>query len=247
MKWVGYVFLTVLVTLTALVVTLPAEFVMQRLVRSEPAIRYAQANGTVWNGSVHGIQYDQQSIGSARIETDWLSIFSGKLSSLVRINDGVVNGRGRVSAGLTGQIEIEDLRLSGSTVELTNIRKEIRDLAGEYTLSIRNATLWDGRCRSASGTVWTDLLTKMDRTVDWTGPELTGPVSCRDGRFVLTLTGETPGQETVDATLEIGLDATGAFEAEVTNAQQETGRALTLIGFLNSDDGTFVYQHSLPG
>lgn len=247
MRWSGYILLTLVVTVFALLIAMPADFVMRRVIAAEPSVRYVHASGTVWNGTVSGLRYGEQSIGNAQIETDWVSIFTGKLTSLVRVRDGAVNGRGRVSAGIGGEITVQDLRLSGSTIDLFNIEKEIRDLAGEYTISVRKAVISNGRCQSASGTAWTDLLTKVERRVDWKGPELTGPVSCREGRFVLALSGQSDQQEDVSAELVIGLDATGTFKADVSNAQRETGQALTLFGFLNQDDGKFVYEYQITG
>ena len=99
----------------------------------------------------------------------------------------------------------------------------------------------------AEGRIWTNLLTRMESRWQWRGPELEGPISCQEGDVVLSLAGQNAAGEEVEGRLEVGLDATGRFQANVSNSQPETAQALILLGFLSEGRDRFVYQHAIPG
>ena len=220
---------------------------MERVRASDPQIQYASAYGSVWNGGVSDIRYGIQDVGDAEISSDWLSLLTARLSSQVRLVGSGLNGRATVIVPLGGGVRIERLRVLGSTEDLVNITAEVRNLAGEFTLDLREAVIKNNDCQSAQGTVWTDILTRMERRYGWVGPELAGPVTCENGDLVLMLNGRNAIGEDVSARLVIGLDGMGSFTADVTTTEQETRQVLTLLGFVAQGSNQFRYQHSLSG
>lgn len=243
MRWILYAALSLIIAVVAAVVLAPVGYVMKQVAASDARIQYASAEGSVWNGRVRDIRYGIQSVGDAEIKTSWLALLTGRLSSDIRLTGTGLNGRGKVASGLDGDVTITDLRVLGSTADLINITAEVRDLAGEFTIDVHQAEVTDNACISAQGTVWTDILTRMERRYRWTGPELSGPVSCENGQFVIALSGQNSVGENVSARLEIGLDATGNFVADVTTTSRETIQALTLLGFEFLGNDVFRYQY----
>lgn len=243
MRWVVYAALSLIIAVIAAVVIAPVGFVMKQVSASDARIQYASAEGSVWNGKVRDIRYGIQSVGDADVKTSWLALFTGHFSSDIRLTGSGLNGRGQVAAGFGGDVTIRSMRVLGSTADLINITSEVRDLAGEFTIDVQRAELKDNRCTAAQGTVWTDILTRMERRYRWTGPELSGPISCENGQFVIALSGQNADGENVSARLEIGLDATGNFLADVTTTSRETIQALTLLGFEFLGDDVFRYQY----
>ena len=245
MRWFILGGLTIVIAVVAAIIMLPAAYVMKRVSANDEMIQYAAADGTIWDGEVQNIRYGIQEIGDAQINSSWLSLLTARLSSDIRLTGTGLNGRAQITEGLGGGTTIKNLRVLGSTEDLVNIAPEIRDLAGEFTLDVREARLTEEDCKAAQGTVWTDILTKMERRYRWTGPELSGPVTCENGRFILMLGGQNSAGENVSAKLEIGMDGFGSFTADVTTPIRETSQALTLLGFASQGGNVFRYQHAL--
>lgn len=243
MRWIIYAALSLIIAIVAAITMAPVGFIMKQVSASDARIQYASAQGSVWNGKVRDIRYGIQSVGDAEIKTSGLALLTGKLSSDIRLTGSGLNGRGQVAAGFGGDVTIRNMRVLGSTADLINITPEVRDLAGEFTIDVRQAELKDNACTSAQGTVWTDILTRMERRYRWTGPELSGPISCENGQVVIALSGQNADGENVSARLEISLDATGNFLADVTTTSRDTIQALTLLGFEFQGDDVFRYQY----
>ena len=245
MRFYLYGGLVIVVALIAAAVFLPTAFVMARVSNAEPAIQYSRASGSVWNGQVRSLRYGVQPLGNLSFEAKPMSLLTGQLAGSLRLSGRALNGRGTVKTSLGGSLEIEQLNLNGTTGQLISLIPEIRDLNGEFNLVLRNARFRKGECDEASGQVWTDILTRIEQGWGWAGPELEGPLSCENGNLLMRLNGETAGGEAVNVRLLAGLDASGEFEARITNALPETSRALTVLGFLAEGDNDLVYRHVL--
>lgn len=246
MRWLIYGALVFVIALIATIVSLPTSFVMEQVRKQDSRIGYSVASGTIWNGEVRGLRVSSQPVGDLTLKADWMSLFTGGLASELSVFGDGIAGRGKLKLGLTGTVRISDLRVSGSTSDLVSIRPEIRELNGQFTFDAQDIRLGNGECRSASGTVWTDILTRMESQWRWAGPELAGPLTCQNGQFVLQLAGTNSVGESVSASLEFGLDAHGQFQAIIENGRQRTQNALSMLGFVERD-GRFVYEHSMPG
>ncbi|MAT36270.1 MAG: hypothetical protein CMK06_14200 [Ponticaulis sp.] len=247
MRWIFYGALTIAIAVVAAFAMMPVEFVMHAAQKCDPLILYSSAEGTVWRGEVRGIRYGAQAVGDARISTRALALLTGSLTSEFELSGNAVTGRGVMSLTPGGRLSLKDVRMAGTTRELISIQSEIRELNGEFRLDIVDAVIRDRECMKAEGRIWTNLLTRMESRWQWRGPELEGPISCQEGDVVLSLAGQNAAGEEVEGRLEVGLDATGRFQANVSNSQPETAQALILLGFLSEGRDRFVYQHAIPG
>lgn len=244
MKWLLYGAFLLLVTLFSLTMLTPLGFILDKSRQALPALTYSNASGTIWNADVQGLRYGLQPIGSLRITADASGLPGGQYKANIRVYDGAVTATGKLAAGLGADLSMSDISVRGQTGQLMSLRPEIRDLNGEFTLSNGNVLLRDGRCNSASGRVWTDILTRLEPRYGWAGPELAGPIGCENGMMTLRLEGESPNGERVLMSARIALNATGTFRAEISGAQPETARAATLLGFVTLGD-LLVYDYRI--
>lgn len=245
MKWVlSVVLVLVLGVVIALAIT-PARFVMEQVSARDPSVRYAAASGTVWNGRVHNMMYGIQPVGNVSFQTDWAQLFTGAIASEFDLSGGSLQGNGKVRATLGGQTRLSDVRATGNTRDILNLQEDVRDLNGEFRVTLSELVIDDQVCTRASGNIWTDILTRTEARWNWRGPELSGPVSCADGRLLVQLSGESEQNERVSATLQVGLDARGSFFAEVFTQNTDTANALSLLGFVSEGENRFTYRHSI--
>ncbi len=244
MKWIAYAALFVLITALTLIVTAPLSFVMERARQSAPAISYAATTGTIWNGDVNGLRYGVQSIGNVSIRTQWTALLVGQLKSDFQLTDGGVVALGNLTAGLSGALSLNDVQVRGRTSDLMTLREEVRALDGEFTLNLSELVVKSGNCQRATGRVWTDTLGKLEPTYGWAGPELSGPISCENGKIAIRLSSPDDEADKMRAELLIGLDATGTFRAEIDNPTNDVAQAATILGFVTIGD-QMVYEHVL--
>tara|TARA_X000000950_G_scaffold108205_1_gene136392 strand:+ start:103230 stop:103973 length:744 start_codon:yes stop_codon:yes gene_type:complete len=244
-RWMIFGGLTLLVAVFASLATMPSRFVLDQVRARDAAITYLNASGTVWNGSASRMYYGIQPIGTLTFKTHWASLFAGRLANELQLTGSGLSGQASASFGLGGTMRFSNVRIEGTTQDLANLQDEIRELNGRFTLVLNSMEIRNGECLSAEGTVWTDLLSRLQTTYRWTGPEVTGPVRCENGQIVLELNGQNAVGEQVAMRLDIGLDATGVFTADVETLQRETGDALTVLGFVSDGANGFTYRYEI--
>ena len=244
MKWPVYLGVLVVLTLVTLVATAPLSFVMERAGQSVPALRYLGTSGTIWQGRVDDLEYGIQPVGDLALETHPFALLMGRWSADVQLTDAEIVAAGSVSASLGGDVSLKDLRMSGRTRDLMSIRQEVRELDGRFTLDLDELKLRNETCVSAEGDVWTDILTRLETQYDWKGPELSGPVSCEDGRIALRMDGVGEAGEIVSIELLMGLNATGSFVARIESPTEDIAQAATLLGFVTQGN-TLEYVHRI--
>jgi hypothetical protein len=185
----------------------------------------ADLSGTVWNGQASDVPLLGQ-----------LSVKAGLGSVALATPPGDVTFSGKVSRG-----GAEDLVLSMPVSRLPVGDARLAGLAGRVSLRVAEAVIDDGACVSATGTAATDVLAVNAARFGWSGPELSGPVDCVDGRLRVRLSGES-GSEAVSALIVTGLD--GVYQSDVTVTTRDTaaGNALALFGFQPSGDGYLLSE-----
>ena len=245
MSWIVKVILVIVVALGVGLAITPARFAIDQVRKSDPAVSYASASGTVWNGQVRDVMYGIQPVGNVSFNTIWSALLQAAFASHVELTGGSITGQGVVSAGLGETYHIPEFRVRGSTRDILNLQTEIRNLNGQFTVNVSDVRIEDDQCLSANGTVWTDILTRTETSWSWRGPELTGPISCENGQLHLALLGESETGERVTANLQLGLDASGSFFAEVFTQNMDTANALSLLGFVSEGENRFTYRHAI--
>lgn len=180
------------------------------------------ASGTVWEGQITAVPL----LGSVSVDT-------GPGYVDIATPPGEVTLRGRVSPS-----SVSDLSLGMPVSRLPTNEGRLAGLAGRFSLRLDSARLEDGVCAEASGTASTDMLAANGGRFGWTGPELSGPVDCVDGRLRVRMSGES-ADGTVESLTTTGAD--GVYQSEITvrSSDPAAGNALVLFGFNRAGDGEY--------
>lgn len=181
-----------------------------------PALK---VHGTIWTGSVSGLPI----FGTANLDI-------APLARNVTFQSGLARNyvSGRLSA--IGAKDV-DFRLDLATLPFTDGR--LQGLRGDFIADIAEAKFKDQACLSAVGTARTDVLQRNGGTIQWTGPELTGPIRCEEGALIADLSG-TDSQQTISAVIRIIPDGTYRANVTVRTARVEADAILPLFGFSRS-------------
>jgi len=70
--------------------------------------------------------------------------------------------------------------------------------------------------------------------VNWTGPELTGPIRCEEGALIADLKGRDT-QQNIEALIRMSPDRTYRVDISVRTTRKEAGAVLPIFGFTRSD------------
>lgn len=176
-------------------------------------------SGTIWNGSISGLPV----FGEANLNLS-------PRSRSVTIKSGA--GRNYLSGILRPKlIKDVDLRIDLGRLPLPDER--LKGLRGDISAQISEVEFDGQNCRSATGSLRTDVLQRNGGTIEWTGPELTGPIRCEDGAIIADLKGRD-AQQSISALIRLSPD--GAYRADITarTARQEADAILPLFGFTRS-------------
>lgn len=175
--------------------------------------------GTIWQGSVSGLPL---------FETANLDV--SPLSRSVEFETG------RGGNYLTGDVspsraENIDFHMDFATVPFTDGR--LQGLRGNLSAQISEMQIAGQSCQSAAGTARTDVLQRNGGTMQWTGPELTGPIRCEAGALIADLSGRD-AQQSVSALLRLAPDGTYRADVKVETIRVEADAVLPLFGFSRS-------------
>ena len=204
--------------LIALLVSLPLSWVAGLFIPDDtkalaPDLTF---HGTVWNGSVSGLPV----LGTANFDT-----------SLLQRQASIQSGEGRnyLSAEITPKAAKDiDLRVNFENLPLKDGR--LQGLQGELVAKISELNVDGQSCVSAVGTLRSDVLQRNGGAIQWTGPELSGPITCEDGALLAALTGRDP-EQSIEATLRFAPDGLYRADISVRTSRGEADAVLPLFGF----------------
>jgi hypothetical protein len=232
MKWVLIGAGGLLIALAGGVAFLPMSVAAGLVADRYEGLHYSGASGSVWNGKLSQVQLGDNVIGDVLLKTNPMGLLSGKISGTLGLARADLAGQGDIFWGLAGQgPRLSDLKLEGRTSAVPGLPREIRDADGAFTITIDDIDLANGGCVITSGEVWTDALAKVDFQGDWVGPELRGPVSCKDGGLKLEASGEAATGEVVRASITVADDLRMGLDASVDGAAGAAASRLAELGF----------------
>lgn len=191
------------------------------------ALSYRAVIGTVWNGRLEGVTLAQHFLGDITLALRPWSLFAGRLSSDWTLDRAGLEGRGRMTRGLGGDIRLREIELDGRVSDLPTLIS----LTGRFGLQAGHVHWGADGCRSAGGRVETDALTGGLPQLDWRGPVLVGNLACEGKALRLEMAGAQAG-ERFDVTAMLYPDR--RYDLTVTVAT-ESGRlqsTLPLFGFM---------------
>jgi hypothetical protein len=176
--------------------------------------------GTVWNGYAPSIN----AVPPIQFKTSPSGFFNeSSLLTFTGAGNGVsINGRADYN-------KIEEINVTGDASFLGQIDGRLSNLSGRFDMKARELKI-DGGCDGASGVISTDILARNTRLWQWTGPPLSGPITCEQGVLTSILSGQIPGQS-VEAVLKILPDGTYQIRAVINTNTPQAGVVLPLYGF----------------
>jgi len=218
LRWIFPALLSGLVALVAFFpMSLAAGWVLPESVKS--AGPDLTVRGTIWQGAISGLPI----FGTANLDI-------APLRRTLEFQAG--QARNYASGTLTPtKASNLDLRLDLASVPFTDGR--LQGLQGDFTAEISEAQYKDKSCQSAVGTARTDVLKRNGGKIDWTGPELTGPIRCEDGALIVDLSGRDT-QQSISALIKLAPN--GSYRADITvqTSRIEADAILPLFGFSRS-------------
>lgn len=175
--------------------------------------------GTIWQGTVSGLPL----FGTANLKV-------APLSRQVEFQSGE---GGNYISGQASPTELKDIdfRMDLGTVPFTDGR--LQGLRGHFSTQIANMQIANETCQSAEGAAKTDVLQRNGGKIQWTGPELSGPIRCENGALVADLSGKD-AQQNISALVTLAADGTYRVDIDVRTARAEADAVLPLFGFSRS-------------
>ena len=221
----GLIVVAALAFAAGLVRHLPLDWVAGGVV--EAADPDAVAVGTVWSGALAHVT------GLPPIETD-LQGREVRLSATGATRlDGFVSADGA-----------RDVVLSLPVASLARFDGRLSGLAGDVRLQVDTLEVEDGECAAASGLAATDVLARNGaRWGGWSGPQLSGPITCEGGAVVVDMAGSQSAGGATDAAnarFTFRLDGPYTVAFDVTSARPEAAAVLPLFGLEPQGGGRFA-------
>ena len=176
-------------------------------------------HGTLWNGTVSGLPI----FGTANLDITPLS-----RRALIQSGEGQNYLSVDIGPSLAKDI---DLRINLATLPFTDGR--LKGLRGTLNAQISNMEIDNQSCVSAAGTVTTDVLQRNGGTVQWTGPELTGPIRCEEGALIADFSGRD-AQQNISALIRMSPDRSYRVDITVRTNRAEADAVLPIFGFTRS-------------
>lgn len=196
------------------------------------AVNYARAEGTVWNGTLHGFAMRGASLGDLSMSTAPLSVLALSPRIDWQLAGGPVRGQGQATVNWPG---------GGFSLANTVVDADLAQLPtfvplnGTLAASLSELRWGPEGCVAATGKVRTDALERKPGGLDWRGPALNGDIRCAGDRLRLALRGrDASARLSVQAEIDRQLDY--QLTARVRTNDSRLPQALPLLGFTQAED-----------
>ena len=234
-----YVVLFLFCLLAGLVAFAPLSFAMRQSGLAEQGIGWQQARGSIWSGQVTGMVWKGQPVGAVNLQARLGRLFSG--APLHEARWAGPAGQGRALVGMKGRaLNARDVSASLYVANLNGVDPSLLNLGSTVRLSKGHLLMEGERCRTASGTITTDLarLAAMAYDRDW--PILSGPLSCEQGELAANMIGQAADGTIISFQ---GKLSTG-LRLEIETLDEDLRAALKLAGF-KAEGTKLVYARQM--
>lgn len=216
-----HIVLATAIVLAVLIDQFPANLAKNMLAPKSPVT----LGGTIWDGYVPSLN----ALPPISFKTSLVGLFTD--APLAEFSG---NGNGLSILATAERDMIKRLELTGDARFIGQIDGRMANLLGRFDVTAANVR-FDGTCgepssAQVSGNVSTDILTKNTALWQWSGPPLSGPISCDNGVLTASLLGNIPGQS-VEAVLKVLPDGTYQIRAVINTRTPQAGLILPLYGF----------------
>ncbi len=227
-RWLAAIFAACFAVV--MIATLPMAVVLRAVDLPAHGVVFSRVSGTVWNGEIAGLAWRGHDLGGARLALRPLSLFIGRLGVDIDLDGaGLVDGGGFIALS-PGGLHVRDLALSADVADLPILLP----LSGRVALDLSRADVNAAGCRQIEGSVRTDALKNRPAGLDWSGPELKGPMTCSEGAIMIPMRGAA-GSETIGVAMTLGKDGSFGVRVDARTPNAAVLSVLSAIGFVESD------------
>ncbi len=234
----------VLSFLGSLIFQMPAQLVARFAGLDRSPLIYERITGTIWSVQASGLSLANQPLGNARFKLQPAALVSGKLGYRVELTGESLFARGQVTVGPGGQVRLADLVGQVDLHEMRRLDSRLRQSASRLDFTINALEMSRrGGCVEAVGQLRTDLLERVGKAWNWTGPVMAGPVACDGESLVVTLS-DQGGPDRIAASASVAVPRNRYdIEARVVTGDEKIIPALRALEF-QGDGDVFVYRMS---
>nr|WP_281721929.1 type II secretion system protein N [Nitrosomonas nitrosa] len=198
---------------------------------------YERAEGTVWNGSLSGLQAGPYAVNRANWTLSFLDVVQGKAIVPVTFEGGAIEGRLMLLGNWHG-----DRRVAAQNLRVNGLRAGSLVLPGQTSFYDVDVLFEDGACVRAQGRIVSDVFRQAGSVLGWSGPDLEGRPRCEGDDAIVLLTGANELGERVNLRMVLAGDGAAAWRISVVTERQETISALNAAGFeRGASDGALGY------
>ena len=186
----------VVVLIGALIAYTPLGYVINQSGASSAGIGWAKVDGTISKGKISGLYIDTQPLGDVNLKLRPLSLLS--LSPSYDVQWGGAAGRGTGVLTLTrGALIGKDIRMQQEIGALEALSPPVRAMGGSLRVADGSFRLSRLGCEEASGTLSTDTLSTLAAQYGRQFGQISGPISCDTGAFVIEMEGRSDAGDQV--------------------------------------------------
>lgn len=216
------------------VATAPASLIPALAGFSRAGLRYEEARGSVWNGTLRGVDAMGLRLGDVEYEIAPFSLFAGHAGGVFFMSGGALEGDGRARIGPFGGVEISNARLLFDLGAATRYAFLGEPLAGSLRADVVRLVLSKKGCVESQARLLTDVLAAPARRLKARAFDLAGSGSCDNGDFLVELSGK--GEEgAVAVSIRISPSMAYWLAATVVPVREDVAAALQTLGFRNKD------------
>lgn len=219
----------------------PLTSVMQLAGIQKAGFEWSHISGNVLGGKIIDLEIGQQPIGDVQLRLRPAALFTGRLSYHVKVQGQVINADANLSVGI-GQVGLSSLRGSAGLSHIYSIPPNLRSAGGRLSFQNVAARFQKGACRSAEGTVRSDVLIQLVESQSGDATELVGTPVCNGDMLDIPMIGSIPSRADVTMRFRLGVAETSSFSLQVDSSDPLLGAALASKNFNRNESGYALYS-----
>jgi len=210
---------------------------------SQAGFTWQAAQGGIFNGKISGARFGAQPIGDVELAFTPSSLLRAKLGYKFKWDGPTGIGAGHISLNRS-DLTISGLDADFQLAEFVYLIADMRSTNGQASIQNGTVSMNEGACSQASGTVTSDLVTKVAARYDTEASQLSGTLSCDASALQLAMQGNISQDGQLTTKLRLDLLGASNFEANVDTRDPLLIVGLSSYGFQEGPNGV-VFRDEL--
>lgn len=239
MRAFGLVIIAVVSFAVSLAAYFPLGVALNWASLDEAGIKHGGAQGTIWRGALFDVEIDGAPLGQISFNALPRQYRGGLLPVHFEVAGPGLSASGAAVVGLGAEMRVRDTVLDVDLQRSPMVHPALQAGPARLSVTIEEAAFGEEGCLEVKGWAVSNVLEVGFERWRWRGPQLEGPVSCRDGSVHVSLEG-AQGAERVRADFTLGRGGVQQFSADVETADPGVTFALISLDFTLSEDGAVL-------